>query len=334
MEGQQRVGVIVELPQVLREMGQDPVQLIASVGIDPDRLRSSENTISFVELGSLLQACVTATGCQHFGLLVGQRGATASLGLVGRLMRNAPTLKAAILDLCTNQRRYVRGAVAYLLVQNEMAFWGYAVHHPAIRSVEQLSEGAMAVARNMLLELVGVPPEQILIARRAPDDIAPYNRFFGCAPTFDTQQYAVSFPASLLARPVRGADRDLRRILEKCVADYWAVTQPSTAEAVVRALHARVVFPDASLEAVADELVVHPRTLNRRLQAEGVNFRDLVNEARFSVSRQLLSGTKMDVTDIALALGYANSSSFTHAFQRWSGMAPSEWRRQDEVAPA
>ena len=91
-------------------------------------------------------------------------------------------------------------------------------------------------------------------------------------------------------------------------------------------LRARVVFPDISLEAVASELSMHPRTLNRRLHAEGKSFRELINEARFDVARQLLAGTRMDVADIALALGYADPSGFTHAFQRWSGVAPSEWR--------
>ena len=37
----------------------------------------------------------------------------------------------------------------------------------------------------------------------------------------------------------------------------------------------------------------------------------------------------MDVADISLALGYADPSGFTHAFQRWSGMAPIEWRKQE-----
>lgn len=328
MEGQQRIGVITELPQVLRELGEDPAMVIAGAGIDPAVLRNPENSLTFVELGKLIHACVTATGCEHFGLLIGQKSTTTSLGLVGRLMQNAPTLKDALLDLCTNQRRYVRGAVAYLLVQNETAFLGYSVHHPGMQSAEQMSEGSMAVAYNLMMELIDVPPEQVLIARREPTDIAPYRRVFGYAPTFNAQQHAVTFPAALLARPVRGADRQLRRILEKSVADYWAVAQPSVTQSITRILHARVVFPDATLEAVASELAMHPRTLNRRLQAEGTNFRDLVNEARFSVSRQLLLGTKLDVTDIALALGYGDPSNFTHAFQKWSGMAPSEWRRQ------
>jgi AraC-like DNA-binding protein len=326
MEGQQRVGALVELPQVLRDMGEDPARVIAGADINPDLLRNPENSLSFVELGRLLEACVTATGCEHFGLLVGQRSATACLGLVGRLMRTAPTLKDAILDLCINQRRYVRGAVAYLVIQSDIAFWGYAVHHPGMMAVEQVGDGAMAIAFNMMRELVGIGPDEILTSRRAPGNVAPYRRFFGSTPRFDAQQYALAFPASLLSRPVRGADRELRRILEKSVATYWIVDQPSMTHTVTRMLRARVMFPDATLEAVASELAMQPRTLNRRLRAEGKSFRELVNEARFEVSRQLLAGTRMDITDIALALGYADPSGFTHAFQRWSGVAPSEWR--------
>ena len=326
MEGQQRIGALVELPQVLREMGADPATVIAGAGINPDLLRNPENSLSFVELGRLLEACIAATRCEHFGLLVGQRSATACLGLVGRLMQTAPTLKDAILDLCTNQRRYVRGAVTYLVIQHDIAFWGYAVHHPGMPAVEQLSDGAMAIAFNMMRELAGAAPDEILTSRRAPSDTAPYRRFFGRTPRFDAEQHALAFSTRLLTCPVRGADRELRKILEEKVAAYWAVKQPSMTQTVTRMLRARVIFPDTCLEAVASELSIHPRTLNRRLQTEGKSFRELVNEARFEVARQLLAGTRMEITDIALALGYADPSGFTHAFQRWSGVAPSEWR--------
>lgn len=96
--------------------------------------------------------------------------------------------------------------------------------------------------------------------------------------------------------------------------------------AVSRELRARVIFPDTSLEEIAGEFSMQPRTLNRRLQAEGTTFRELINEARFEVACQLLKGTGMRIADIALALGYANASGFSRSFQRWSGAAPSEWR--------
>jgi Arabinose-binding domain of AraC transcription regulator, N-term len=242
----------------LRELGEDPVTIITRAGIDPELLRNPENSLSFVKLGKLLQACVAATKCEHFGLLLGQRSGTASLGLVGRLMQTAPTLKDAILDLCTNQRRYVRGAVTYLTIQNDVAFWGYAVHHPHMQAIEQVSEGALAVGFSMIAELVDAAPDEILLARRAPGNTAPYRRFFRSTPRFDAQQYAMAFSTNLLTRPVRSADRELRRILKDSVADYWAVRQPSITDKVVRMLRARIVFPDISLEAVASELSMHP----------------------------------------------------------------------------
>ena len=63
-------------------------------------------------------------------------------------------------------------------------------------------------------------------------------------------------------------------------------------------------------------LSMHPRTLNRRLSAEGKNFRDLLGEAHFEVARQLLTVTNIKVTAIAEMLGYADPSGFTRAFER------------------
>jgi AraC-like DNA-binding protein len=72
--------------------------------------------------------------------------------------------------------------------------------------------------------------------------------------------------------------------------------------------------------------MMHPRTLNRRLKAEGTTFRKLLNEVRFEVAGQLLLGTRMGVTGIATALGYADISAFTHAFSRMAGVPPHTWR--------
>ena len=95
---------------------------------------------------------------------------------------------------------------------------------------------------------------------------------------------------------------------------------------VSRELRARAIFHKISLEEIASELSMQPRTLNRKLQAEGTTFRELINEVRFEAARRLLEDSTMRIADIARALGYADASGFSHAFQRWSGVAPKEWR--------
>ena len=328
MENRQRVGLLVELPPLLSDLDQDPSTVCANAGIDGAALRDPESTLSFDEVGRLFRACVEETQCQHFGLLLGQRSATRSLALVGRLMRNAPTLKQAMMDLCTNQPRYVRGSVVYLVIRNDAAFWGFGVHHPGMEAVEHVSEAAISVGVSMMRELVGRRPDQVLLARRPPPDLDPYQRLLGVIPQFEAEQNAIVFSTDLLASPILGANQKQREALEKTVATYWALKEPNIVEQVNRILRARVIFGDASLANVASVLSMHPRTLNRRLLAEGKSFRDLLSEARCEVARQLLSVTTMKITAIAQALGYANPSAFTRAFERWSGMPPSAWPRQ------
>jgi AraC-like DNA-binding protein len=326
MESCQRIGPIAEVPQVLATFGAEPARVITSAGIDPSLLHDPENALSFPELDRLFQACVAATECEHFGLLLGQRSATTALGLVGRLMQTAPTLGDAILDLCANHERYVRGAAVYLVVHDGMAFWGHAIHHPDMCMIEQFSDGALAQGFNILRELVGASPEEVRLRRQTPRDVIPYNRLFGTPLQFNAEQSALVFPAKMLARPVLSADSKLRSTLQDSVSQYWAVRQPSFTDRLTRILSAQLTFGGGSLKDVARYLSMHPRTLNRRLHAEGASYRTLLSRARSEAAQQLLTVTRMDVTTIAHSLGYADSSGFSHAFRRWSGKAPIEWR--------
>jgi AraC-like DNA-binding protein len=40
----------------------------------------------------------------------------------------------------------------------------------------------------------------------------------------------------------------------------------------------------------------------------------------------MLQNTGMEVTQVAAALDYADTSAFTRAFRRWSGTTPGRWR--------
>lgn len=92
-----------------------------------------------------------------------------------------------------------------------------------------------------------------------------------------------------------------------------------------RILHDRRRFP--SMQTIADELHLDPRTLRRRLTDEGTSYRDLIAEARQARAEKLLAGAA-PIEAIARQLGYAETASFTHAFTRWTGLRPSEFRRR------
>ena len=83
----------------------------------------------------------------------------------------------------------------------------------------------------------------------------------------------------------------------------------------------------ATLEHIAAEIGLQPRTLQRRLQAEGSSFQMLVDEVRLARAKYYLEKTRLTITDIALELGYAEASVFVRSFKRLTGNSPNQHRR-------
>lgn len=330
--GWQRVGALTVLPSLLRESGVDPGEVIASAGLAPDALADREGRIPFAAACLLLKLGAERTGCAHFGLLLGLRNGTESLGLVGALMREAPTWGRAALDLVENQHRYVRGGVPYLMVREDTAWAGYAVYERNVAGVEQIEDGAIAVGFTLMRELCGAQPEQVLLSHSAPADPLAYRRLFGVPVAFDANQTALVFPSAMLDRPVQGAEPARRRGLAERVRDYWAVDLPQVSDQVARLLRSRVIFGEVGLDGIAETLALHPRVLERALKREGTTFRALRNQTRIDVAQRLLQGTRLSVTDIAAALGYADTSAFSNAFRHICGASPTGWRQSAAAA--
>src|SRR5690606_4662577 len=78
----------------------------------------------------------------------------------------------------------------------------------------------------------------------------------------------------------------------------------------------------------ASALGISERTLARRLQEQGQTFDGLLDDVRREMALQAVAETNRALADIAQTLGFAESSTFYRAFQRWTGMPPARWRRQ------
>ena len=89
-----------------------------------------------------------------------------------------------------------------------------------------------------------------------------------------------------------------------------------------------------SVERVAQRMQVAVRTLQRRLNEQGLTYSDLVEKLRYREACRMLKRTEKPVAAIAAALGYTDPSHFSRAFRRWSGMRPSQYRVSQRNQPA
>jgi len=88
------------------------------------------------------------------------------------------------------------------------------------------------------------------------------------------------------------------------------------------------LLPHAKANAsnVAQKLAVSTRTLSRKLRDENVAFLEILEETRASLAKRYLAEHDLPISEIAWLLGYSEVSSFTHAFKRWTGTTPRQFR--------
>jgi len=324
-----RLGPLLGIPDVLRDLGADPAEVLGSAGIDAELLADPENLIEFAAVGRFLRLCVERTRCPHFGLLAGQKSGLPALGLIGFLAQHSPSVGAALRALVRHFPLHDRGAQVTLTVEGNLATVGYLIQEPGVEATDQIYDGCMAITLNVLRALCGAGwrPAEVLLPHRRPSDPGPFLRLFQAPVRFDAEQAALVFPATWLERPVPAADPGLHRVLEEQVQALEAQSPGDLINHVQNLLRAALPAGQHSLERVAELMSMHRRTLSRRLQSRGTTFQTLVEEVRFGVARQFLQDTDLPLSQVAATLGYSDVTAFTRAFRRWSGTSPGQWRR-------
>lgn len=328
-----RVGGIVVIPAILREFGLDPDEVLAGASIDPNLLDDPDNVITYAARGVLIKHCVERTGCQHFGLLVGQRMDMPALGVVGMLMRSMPDVRAALQALEVHFHVHSPSAVPILEVDGDVAKLSYSIVEPAVESIDHVGDGAVAMILNMMHSLCG-PGFQALassFAHRRPADIKPFREFFRIPLYFDAPQYALTFSRSCLDIRPPTADMELQRVLQKQIDALEANMSNDVTEHMKALLRSALVTGHCSEEQIAALLGMSSRTLIRRLESAGTSFHELADETRFEIAQQMLCDTSLSIATISDTLGYSRASSFTRAFRRWSGSAPAAWRATNKA---
>ena len=328
--GSVRIGPVLLLRDVVLELGVDFAELLAEVGLDPKVLDDPDQTIPMVVQHRLVALAVKRTGCDHIGLLVGQRGGLNVIGIAGLLVRYSPDVLTAIRSVVRYRRTHVRGANIELTVTGDVSSLSWRSDLPELAAPDQTGDAAVGVMFNMLRELCGPDwkPIEVCFAHREPTRADPFKRFFRTTLRFGAEEYAIHFATAWLHRPVAQGDPTLERLLLKELEAAEERLDGDLPQQVRSALRSALLSGRARSDKLAALLSMHGPTLARDLKAYGIGLRELVDECRFEVAREMLEQSTVDIGHIAAMLDYADASAFTRAFRRWSGTTPTGWRTQ------
>jgi AraC-like DNA-binding protein len=167
-----------------------------------------------------------------------------------------------------------------------------------------------------------------------PAEQEPFRALFRCPLDFDQEVSEIQFDETLLALPQPKADSAIAGYFDTLIEAHIERRYPG--KAFVRSLKGAIVDglsrQTCSLRQMAQQLGMSERTLTRRLAEEGVSFIRLLNETRRELAEDHLRSQQLSIGEIAFVLGYAEPTAFHHAFRRWTGMTPAEFRARATLA--
>lgn len=138
-----------------------------------------------------------------------------------------------------------------------------------------------------------------------------------------------SIPRDMLSLPILPADAGNPDSAPARAHDLTALQRPESFSGVVRwVINAYQPKQWLTCAQAAEAISVSPRTLQLRLEEERISYRQLVEDCRIRQAKTRLLSTSMTMEDISNEQGYSCKSAFLRAFQRWTGVSPNEYRRE------
>jgi AraC-like DNA-binding protein len=176
-------------------------------------------------------------------------------------------------------------------------------------------------------------PSWVTFVHRRKGGCPELDSFMGCEVVFGANMDEVEFPGTAHQMPIVSADPYLNELLIKYCEEARAhrgAGRGALRVDVENAIAPLLPHGQARAEKIAHLLGMSPRTLARRLAAEGLTFVGVLNELRVDLSRRYLQDEDLTISEVAWLLGYREVSAFTHAFKRWTGKTPRQARSQQD----
>jgi AraC-like DNA-binding protein len=332
-----RAACLTNYADVARNAGLDPTRQLLDAGLDPAVLRDPDLLIPTNRVRQLLEASASRSGVEAFGLRMAQSRQLSNLGPVGLLVRDQPTLRAAI-GVLIRYHAGMNGALAMLmeeqgelvLIREELI----AMHAEPVRQSIELALGVLLALMRQVLG-PGWQPRRVCFTHAAPRQLGAHVQFFGQGVEFGHEFNGIVCLARELDTANPSADPLMTRYAQRLLdASPLASTSAEAAaiDDVRRTILLLLPSGRCTIEQVSAQLGLVCRTVQRRLSEHGTSFSGLVNELRMELAQRHITQGRRPLTDVALLLGFSAPSGFSRWYQQQFGCSPSQARAAAQAA--
>lgn len=315
---------------LVRELGGDPNRFLARYHIPPAPERPDDSFILYRSGVLLLEATATELGCPDFGLQLARWQGLEMLGPVAVIARNSGTVFDAFQAIA--RYLYIHCPALLLTLQTpEEGDWiqfDYRIAELSAPQLRQSYELSLANTMQILRMLAGegARPELVSFFHAPVGPERSYEESFGCETKFGQSWCGCRISSALARQPIDHADTQTLHYATSYLESHYVPGTTALSARVSELIRRLLPIGQCSSQAVAAELALHSRTLQRRLAEEGYRYEDLLDNERRQQAERYLAESGLPMVQIAGLLGYTEQSTFSRSCQRWFGTTPKKYR--------
>lgn len=319
----------IAIARTVQSRGLDVNALFAQVGLDPSILNDPQGRYPVSRMARLWKLAVEATGDPCLALKAAVHVQPATFQSFGLAMMASRTLED-VLRRAARFSRIVSSAVDVVIEDTPRGVKEIICFLDGVPVVDEGIDLFMAATLKLGRLLTGTQdmPLEIRLRRSGtPAMLREFREFFGCPVEFEADENALLIPHDWIRRPLPMSNPALARRSDRVVMEYLRRFDEARMTEKVRAeLISRLSAGEPPRAEVATALGLGEKTLQRRLKDEGSSYQGILEETRRELAQDYLREPQASVCDVTFRLGFADQSSFTRAFKRWTGTSPGEFR--------
>lgn len=307
---------------------------VSNVDVDAWMRRSGlseqpERLLPYATFRKLVLEALAMSREPALGLFVGERLVATTHGMVGFAAVNSSSVKTALEIM----ERFSRLRTMVFAISHEADGDDVRVTFSELLPLgdiqRPLLEAIVLSIKNVLDTItVGACQVREVVFPFAAPDYAPLARdIFGCPVRYGQDWAGFSASASALDLPIKLADQAaFQEAADICQRELERLAANESLAARVRRLLLERQRGFPTLNVTARMLHMTPRTLHRKLVAEGSSYREQLEAVRHTLALEHVKSGRFTMDEIAYRLGYTDLANFRRAFKRWESVPPSVYR--------
>jgi AraC-like DNA-binding protein len=323
--------VIDSVLTTIDSRGMDAAPISARVGIASGSLFGRSHFLTLSTFTTLLEMASLQTNDPVLGIKFGKLFNFESLGPAACLFLSARTIGDGLAKLTEFFPTIQSNTRCALEVSDGVARLSYSISDRTITHRVQDANFSKALFYSVLQARLGREwqPMRLEFEHSAGANLASYREHFDCPLRFGARHNAILFSAEDLDRPVSSFDPALHCRLENELSErlHSKALELDLSESVKAWISARLCrLASIDICDAASDFGMSVRSFQRALSDAGISYADLRNSVRTEIAKAMLACTRLSILQIAVNLGYSETSAFSRSFKSFTGATPAKFR--------